>query len=1104
MKDILTPNFVACLYFLSFFIPFVVDAALARVQSILDTTRHPRLAQDDEQHKNYNDKYLLAEFLTNAANASILNVLEQLGLSNDSEKLAQVIKWVQDDKKTVTLRFEAIDGCSLVKEQEVKISSPHQYESETETVTTSTATGAPHEGGRVGGSLRNLLTGGRSTKTEKTTTRITRTVTEYHWKIEVSYKISIFAGDDSNKESSNSVELGSSRHVVATMVTAGGGGSGGVTSTFATGQGGPRRPTPPIPEKTIHHPLDVNLTWLFSTLLESDEDKANNMMDDDKDNNVATATAVLPRFAIDRNNVKSCKTPRRNKQVQDAVDMYGELSIWAMNVRHFFIHRLAKTIDASHQPMTNTKTSTSPNTGDSSGGTGGDDGGSSTTKPSGQNNALQLWELEETSRSIFVPILPLMENGSILSEDDANKLLQAQLRSMQQAVEKMHQMYPPRQSADCSEIISSLEATLVLLSHHVNHLCTTYQASVDYIEEMLRSQLIAAIGKEVQPRDFNAFMHFYYKKLFGARYIPRPFTFAIRQRNRYPDGILSVEDIGTTVTTTSTRGGGKFGKGNNNKVEPVASLVRHVPAAAALHDSPGASIFMPINAATSVECRGDRYIHGWMQHQFQSAPASCMPMDTNATPYQLAARARQFCSFMIIIGNMAGPDTFRPKEAIILQNKDEVLIPLITKVLPSAQQFRDAISSLSPKQQDFAKAFRSMQLETSVFGVCVVQIKPQLEKLLGLPSGALTKEIQLTQDLMSLFVDYQIPSDLLSFDNASSSASLPDGSNTEMTTTAKQLAAVKNHVKSVMDVLEAAKEKQLVEEERKADMRAEMKFPSDDDDDDEFDEEEECCDYDEEDGGDEGCVEELASALPFGLKRKQPMMKMALKIINSATKERRVGDTMAMTAISSAPAPDTAMCDTGGIDVTQAKSQATDLDTPQEEAGLEKIGPMKLEGGVEDYTLIPKMLDAKLEAFDTDNSLRPTIIEAGSSWTRKRQENLLTSAQTRILDPSNIQDETKKAFDLLDALSRSGTLPIDCAELHVMVGVTHCFENDVMGTVIQDNINPIHKVEKSLLMLASTIFREPASALLHDGDTQLQQRLTASFPQLFLEADQQE
>ena len=39
--------------------------------------------------------------------------------------------------------------------------------------------------------------------------------------------------------------------------------------------------------------------------------------------------------------------------------------------------------------------------------------------------------------------------------------------------------------------------------------------------------------------------------------------------------------------------------------------------------------------------------------------------------------------------------------------------------------------------------------ESSVFGICDIPLKPQMEKLLNLPEGALTK---------------QIPSDLLSFD----------------------------------------------------------------------------------------------------------------------------------------------------------------------------------------------------------------------------------------------------------------------------------------------------------------------------------------------------
>ena len=65
---------------------------------------------------------------------------------------------------------------------------------------------------------------------------------------------------------------------------------------------------------------------------------------------------------------------------------------------------------------------------------------------------------------------------------------------------------------------------------------------------------------------------------------------------------------------------------------------------------------------------------------------------------------------------------------------------------------RETFRSLSPEQQAFAKAFRAMQLESTLFGVLVVQIKPQLERVLNLADDSLTKEIKLTQDLMQLFI----------------------------------------------------------------------------------------------------------------------------------------------------------------------------------------------------------------------------------------------------------------------------------------------------------------------------------------------------------------
>jgi len=146
-----------------------------------------------------------------------------------------------------------------------------------------------------------------------------------------------------------------------------------------------------------------------------------------------------------------------------------------------------------------------------------------------------------------------------------------------------------------------------------------------------------------------------------------------------------------------------------------------------------------------------------------------------------------------------------------------------------------------------------------------------------------------------------------------------------------------------------------------------------------------------------------------------------------------------------------------------------------------------------DFTLVPNLLDATFEKFDTDNALHATVVKAQSPWVLKRQKNLLTPPTSRPLSTSDTDTEKKKAFDLLDAITRSGTLPITCSELHVIVAVSHCFENDLMGTVIEDNINPIEKVEKSSLMIASRIHGVSVETLVKDADLQ---RLKVSFPEL--------
>merc|ERR1711972_152445 len=73
------------------------------------------------------------------------------------------------------------------------------------------------------------------------------------------------------------------------------------------------------------------------------------------------------------------------------------------------------------------------------------------------------------------------------------------------------------------------------------------------------------------------------------------------------------------------------------------------------------------------------------------------------------------------------------------------------------------------------------------------------EKLLKLPNNSLTKEIKLTQDLLRLFIEYQIPSDLLGYEG-DGEAELQN-----------KLEAVKGHVKVIMDMLESTQKAQLEE-----------------------------------------------------------------------------------------------------------------------------------------------------------------------------------------------------------------------------------------------------------------------------------------------------
>lgn len=93
-----------------------------------------------------------------------------------------------------------------------------------------------------------------------------------------------------------------------------------------------------------------------------------------------------------------------------------------------------------------------------------------------------------------------------------------------------------------------------------------YVQSINYIESMLRQQLIAAIGKQVTPDDFADYMRFHNNKLFNQEFKPKPCCYSIRRTEEHsPQGVVSIErkpDQGDAIA------------------EPISTIVHHSEASA--------------------------------------------------------------------------------------------------------------------------------------------------------------------------------------------------------------------------------------------------------------------------------------------------------------------------------------------------------------------------------------------------------------------------------------------------------------------------------------------------------------------------------------------
>ena len=846
-----------------------VSSALARAKLVLSKEKRPRSAADVDHV--YNDKYLLAEFLTNTAAASFLNILESLGLSKEDEgRLAQ---WASS--RSVSLRFSAEERCVADGSQTREVESS-SYVTE-----------------KSGGFF------GSTTTTDKVLTK----VTDYFWKYDFEYELYAFEGNDPKSKVVLQGRKGTCR-----------------LKTISDNK--------PGKDVVVLPHIDTNLTWLFNRVNKGKMD-----------------------FTIDRDDPK-CHTPSRNPAVLEARAFVVQLRDFFLAVDSYFHSTLFPTVF--------------------------------------RNDSHTLDGLKQTLNSarVFVPVVPLFDASkteasalkvggdgkgkenekevSIVSGSGVvplsyiNPFLAEQLRSLNEQYGRVRSVLPKSDQA-----ISAAEGCLLVTTKHGSEVATGYLQGIDFIESLIRTQLVAAIGKSVGVQDISAYMRFHNRRLYKEEHAPRLFSYAIRRPDHYPEGVLSLEE--------STE---------EDLPQPIQTI--------SVSETAKQPMYFPISQSTKVAFYGERRVHSWMAHSFSGASSRGL---------SLVTRARQFSCFVLLVGRIAGANLFDPKHALIIQNKDDLNLPLLLETIPTAQEFKDAIESLSPEQQRFAKAFRGMQLESTLFGVCVVQIKPQLERLLRLPDDSLTKEIKLTQDLLSLFIEYHIPSDQLSFDgpeNALASEKI------------RRVRFLANEMLQLIQDLKEAEEKEAAAKREMARLEERAKLKE----------------------KEEEMVmmrkirpsPKMKSAPQRHMRSAAPMM-MSMACAPAPCAPPKCAPAPCPTPCLAPPAPSSAPAPVAAPASARARAPAPaptpapapaptpapapaptpapstpspaapepspSAESPPEDKnpGIEESESGGVSGGIfEDLTKVPVLLDSRSEKLDLDSALRPTIINPGKVWAFESQK----------------------------------------------------------------------------------------------------------------------
>ncbi|KAJ3160463.1 hypothetical protein HDU88_007963 [Geranomyces variabilis] len=562
-------------------------------------------------------------------------------------------------------------------------------------------------------------------------------------------------------------------------------------------------------------------------------------------------------------------------------------------------------------------------------------------------------------------------------------------------------------------------------------LARTYIKSVDEIEDMLQAQLIAAVGRHITSRDFTQLARRQNQILFKEEYAPKPFTFNVQRSGHSPEGAISIEfqpkDIAGADRPQSLFDGDLIVDSHVRNLTTLASVV----------------MYIPISAVTKVSFHGKHTMHVCLFHQFS---------DSGPLTLSLRARARQFSSFILMAGRISTTSEFEPLAAIIIKNKDDLQVPLSLEKIATSQEFDNTVESLSPEQQAFAKAFRTLQLQGTQFAVCVVDIKPHLELLLNLPPDSLTKEIELAEDLEHLLIQHHIPSDLLRFDVAA-------GHDTDRNaaTAAVRIDAVKRVTAHIFSIIKAAE----VEETKEASAQAQHQVLK------------------ELDGftKEASALRQTPRIAPLSYATSSSTLHNYSLVPSSLSAiETRVKMTSTTVPDSSLAAPmATSILKSPGIKASVSAEMPFITRTSASSLGLTWPPVTATQGNGttssdlhRDFVILTETLTNALGAMP-HGAVRPANFRIQEGWTRSRAKSILHPPTSTTLDVSAQQTECDAAFCLLDALSRSGELMLENVHLHVVCAATHAFDRTLVDTVTRGNMDPLSMVRETNLVIAGIV-----------------------------------